>query len=237
MATLGLLSGVRHAQSLRTECRVKHAFESTPYTLISTVPFSRISRPSCRRGRARGPVEVSNFKFLKDLGFKKPSFLPDFGREKRKAILDRFFDKIDRPTYEELLAQNFRMQEEGGKKVYTRDDWIKLMCDTVAPAIPDWNWTHATDGYVDKDGFAIVIVQATGHHTGAPFVIPGSALPPLPADGKRFLLNQEVIRAKVEEGKITEFIVIPSEGAGPRALYVALGGKIPVPIPSDLSPP
>jgi hypothetical protein len=33
------------------------------------------------------------------------------------------------------------------------------MCDTVAPAIPDYNWTHATDGYVDKDGFAIVIVQ------------------------------------------------------------------------------
>lgn len=33
------------------------------------------------------------------------------------------------------------------------------MCDGVAPAIPDYNWTHATDGFVDKDGFAIVIVQ------------------------------------------------------------------------------
>ncbi len=33
------------------------------------------------------------------------------------------------------------------------------MCDVVLPAIPDFSWAHATNGEVDKDGWAIVTVQ------------------------------------------------------------------------------
>lgn len=53
------------------------------------------------------------------------------------------------------------------------------MCDTVAPAIPDYNWTHATDGYVDKDGYAIVIVQV---------------LAPVRGTGGSWLLNKTFVR-------------------------------------------
>ena len=67
-------------------------------------------------------VETQNFKFMKELGkflvllqpscwpgmhqarsmlrmpagLKKPAFLPDFGKEKRKALLDRFYTNFDR---------------------------------------------------------------------------------------------------------------------------------------------
>ncbi len=37
------------------------------------------------------------------------------------------------------------------------------MCEYVAPAIPDFNWTHATDAIIDKDYFAIVTVQVRMH--------------------------------------------------------------------------
>ena len=33
------------------------------------------------------------------------------------------------------------------------------MLNNVLAAIPDFKWTAATDGVVDKDGFAIVLVQ------------------------------------------------------------------------------
>lgn len=36
-------------------------------------------RPSSARVQNRTPLSVQNFKFMKDLGFKKPAFLPDFG--------------------------------------------------------------------------------------------------------------------------------------------------------------
>jgi hypothetical protein len=37
----------------------------------------------------------------------------------------------------------------------------------------------SADGAKDKDGYSIVIVQATGHHTGKAFSIPGSDLHPV----------------------------------------------------------
>ena len=45
--------------------------------------------------------------------------------------------------------------------------------------------------------------------------------------GKRFLLEEEKVRVKVEDGKIQRMEVLPSKGAGPLALYKALGGTVP----------
>lgn len=55
------------------------------------------------------------------------------------------------------------------------------------------------------DGFAIVAVKVSGHHTGAPFAPPG--LPPVPADGRRAALEQELMRVRVEGGRIREIEV------------------------------
>ena len=45
--------------------------------------------------------------------------------------------------------------------------------------------------------------------------------------GKRFLLEEEKVRVKVEDGKIQRMEVLPTKGAGPLALYRALGGTVP----------
>lgn len=173
---------------------------------------------------------MQSFAFAKALGLSKPRWLalPDFGLEKRRVVLDRFFGPINRQVYEELLDDGFKMREQlrdeaGHSRSYGKADWIELMCGCVAPAIPDFNWSAVSDGEVDKDGFAIVAVKVSGHHTGAPFAPPG--LPPVPADGRRAALEQELMRVRVEGGRIREIEVLPSEGAGPLALYRALGGE------------
>ncbi|KAK9811198.1 hypothetical protein WJX73_009495 [Symbiochloris irregularis] len=161
---------------------------------------------------------------MKQLGLKKPDFLPDFGQEKRKAVLDRFFTNLDHDTYNEILADNFTLQERRpGAKAYNKKDYINLALDTVKPSIPDFTWTHATNGSKDKSDFSLVTVQATGRFTGKPFVLPG--LPQLEPTGEKFLLAEERQMVKVEDGKIVKIEVLPQEGAGPRALYKALGGK------------
>jgi hypothetical protein len=38
-------------------------------------------------------------------------------------------------------------------------DYIKLLCDCVLPAVPDFSWGHASNGEVDRDGYCIVTVQ------------------------------------------------------------------------------
>jgi hypothetical protein len=38
-------------------------------------------------------------------------------------------------------------------------DWKSFMLDCVLPAIPDFTWSAATDGTVDRDGYAIVVVK------------------------------------------------------------------------------
>jgi hypothetical protein len=50
-----------------------------------------------------------------------------------------------------------------------------------------------------------VHLQATGHHTGEPLVMPG--LEPLPPSGKHFCLAEEVQKVKVEGDKVTEIQV------------------------------
>ena len=99
------------------------------------------------------------------------------------------------------------------------------MCNRIAPAIPDFKWSAATDGEIAVDGFALVFIDATGHHTGAPLDL-GSHLEPLPPSGKRFKLPQAIKKVKVEGGKILEIRAIGEEGTGPLAIYTALGGKL-----------
>ena len=99
------------------------------------------------------------------------------------------------------------------------------MCNRIAPAIPDFSWTAATDGEMADDGFSIVTVQVTGHHNGAPLDL-GPILTPLPAEGKRIHLPPAVKKVKVEGGKIQEIRAVGGENAGPFALYKALGGVV-----------
>jgi hypothetical protein len=65
-----------------------------------------------------------------------------------------------------------------------------------------------------------VAVQVTGHHTGAPFALPG--LSPVEPSGRRVALGMQLLRVRLEKGRIREIVVLPSEGAGPLALYQAL---------------
>lgn len=84
---------------------------STPLTAFSQTPpaiskgsaaparFSvRLRRGSHRAEPRQGPVSVQSFAFAKALGLSKPRWLalPDFGLEKRRAVLDRFFGPINR---------------------------------------------------------------------------------------------------------------------------------------------
>jgi hypothetical protein len=98
------------------------------------------------------------------------------------------------------------------------------MCNRVAPAIPDFTWTPATDGVVDAEGYAIVEVEPVGHHTGAPLDLGRRDLPPIPPTGGRFKLPVAVKRVRVEDGVIREIRTVGGEDAGPLALYRAVGG-------------
>ena len=100
------------------------------------------------------------------------------------------------------------------------------MCNRVDPAIPDFTWTPATDGAVADDGYAVVEVEAAGHHTGDLFCL-GSKLPPIPPSGIRFRLPPTMHKVKVENGQIQEIITLGGEDPGPVALYKALGGSVP----------
>ncbi|KAK9815232.1 hypothetical protein WJX72_000391 [[Myrmecia] bisecta] len=188
-----------------------------------------VSQPavsSSGRESGSGKLEVQAFKFMKQLGLKKPAFLPDFGKDKRVALLDRFYTNADEATYNELLADDFELVSVGKKtETYNKQQWKDLLLKYTLPAIPDFNFTHATDGSKDDEGYCIVTVQATGHHTGKPFELPG--LPPIPASNKRFALAEEKIKVKVEDGQIKQMVILPVKNAGPLALYKALGGKVP----------
>lgn len=187
-----------------------------------------VQRPAGKAHRQSRPavVEVLDFKFMKKLGLKKPEFLPDFGKDKRQAMLDRFFTSYDKDTVEELLSDNAQIVEQGPKsRVYNKSEWINLLVNHVVPAVPDYSWCHSTDGANDKQGFCTVRVQATGNHTGKPFRVPGSELPKVDARQKQFTLQETSLQVRVEGGKIQEIQMLPAEGAGFLALYEAVGGK------------
>ncbi|GAB5359782.1 hypothetical protein AAMO2058_000571700 [Amorphochlora amoebiformis] len=54
----------------------------------TTLPVRSLSAARCPKGLSR-PV-VAQFKFLKDLGIKKPDFLPDFGGPKKARMAEEF---------------------------------------------------------------------------------------------------------------------------------------------------
>ncbi|KAL4543663.1 hypothetical protein Ndes2437B_g01481 [Nannochloris sp. 'desiccata'] len=194
----------------------------------------RLGRQMPHQRQRRSTLQVVSWSFFKKLGLEKPSWLPDFGRPRRQRLLERFFGSIDRPTYEELLAQNFVMVEESDPhRTFSKQELIDFMCNRVAPAIPDFSWTAATDALVAKDGYMIVLVQATGHHNGAPLNV-GPAFPPVPPSGARVKLPPAVKKVKIEDGKITEIRAVGGkEGTGPLALYKAVGGVVPEKIPKE----
>ena len=94
------------------EAPLKCAHQSLNPTRIAPAP------------RHRRQVRIVSFGILKSLGFKKPAWLPDFGRSKRKAVLDRFFGPIDRATYEELLAPNFVVRQDYESRTYNRQGMV-----------------------------------------------------------------------------------------------------------------
>uniref|UniRef100_A0A383VVT1 Uncharacterized protein n=1 Tax=Tetradesmus obliquus TaxID=3088 RepID=A0A383VVT1_TETOB len=149
----------------------------------------------------------------------------DFNKKGRLEVIDKLYRNPSKASLEAVLADDFKMGEEGYTKKFTKADYIGLTAGVVLPAIPDFKWGHACSGDVDDDGFCIVTVQATGHHTGAPLAMPG--LEPLPPSGRHFCLAEEVQKVKVVGDKVAEIQVLPNKGAGPRALYAALGGKAP----------
>ena len=54
-------------------------------------------------------------------------------------------------------------------------------------------------------GYSVTLLcyfQASGHHTGAPLVMPG--LEPLPPSGKHFCLSEEAQKVKVQGSKVVE---------------------------------
>ncbi|CAL5223759.1 g6322 [Coccomyxa viridis] len=223
---MATLTGLHIRTPVSGQQRAAHLPSKIAFKPCNAAAFS-VHAP-CRSGRST-TLHIQNFKFLKNVGLKKPGFLPDFGKEKRKAVLDRFYTNFDAQTYDELLADGFELVDttEPNRK-YSKQDWKRLMLDHVIPAIPDFSWSHATDGTKDeKDGFSTVVVKATGHHTGQAFSLPTVDAPAVQPSGKKFQLAEEKIRVKVEDGQIQKMEVLGNKGAGPRALYEALGGKTP----------
>ncbi|GAB4819184.1 hypothetical protein N2152v2_006230 [Parachlorella kessleri] len=183
--------------------------------------------PHLRRSvLARSQVVAFTDGILKRLGLGPSSKPGDRESLERKAVLEGFFsDPGNGEVYDQLLAQDFQLHEDGSR-VYTKQDFKDIMLNNVLPAIPDFKWTAATDGVVDKGGFAIVLVQATGHHTGAALVIPGREdLPPVTPRGRRLSTKEGVLKVKVEGGKIRAISVLAQGGAGFLVLYRALAGE------------
>lgn len=142
-----------------------------------------------------------------------------------KQDLNEWYSHLDRETAERMLHQDFALYEAGHERKFGRRDYVSLMYDVILPAIPDFQWGHASNYEVDRDGYVLVTVQACGHHTGKPFSLPG--LPPIPASGRHFCLEEEAQMVRVENGQVKEIKVFPVRGAGPLALYEALGGEVP----------
>ncbi|KAL3138904.1 hypothetical protein ABBQ32_005726 [Trebouxia sp. C0010 RCD-2024] len=166
-------------------------------------------RPSVRNTRP-AVVKIVNFKFMKKLGLKKPEFLPDFGKDKRQAVIDKFFTHHDKSTLESILADDAQVVEQGAKlRTYNKSEWINLMANHVVPAVPDFKWGHSTDGSKDEDGYSIVTVQVEPKH-------------------EKFKLQEATLKVKVEDQKIQEIVMEPARGAGFLAMYEALGGKVSV---------
>lgn len=130
--------------------------------VLHRAPSSIVARP---RHHA---LEVQSFKFMKKLGLKKPEFLPDFGKDKRLAVLNSFFTTNDQITLEALLSDNVKIIEEGPQaRTYNKSEFVNLVCKHISPAIPDFDWGHSTSGENDKEGYAVVTCQVSQAQTAA----------------------------------------------------------------------
>eukprot|EP00470_Lotharella_oceanica_P002325 CAMPEP_0170177880 /NCGR_PEP_ID=MMETSP0040_2-20121228/11276_1 /TAXON_ID=641309 /ORGANISM="Lotharella oceanica, Strain CCMP622" /LENGTH=172 /DNA_ID=CAMNT_0010420727 /DNA_START=25 /DNA_END=543 /DNA_ORIENTATION=+ len=82
------------------------------------VPCSRpMFRMPSKTPRGRRDAMVAKFKFLKDLGIKKPDFLPDFGGPKKARMAEAFvlngFPASERaPTFEATIGGEVASAEE-----------------------------------------------------------------------------------------------------------------------------
>lgn len=145
-------------------------------------------------------------------------------KEKREKVLHQFYNNLNKECCVKLLADDFKMQELGSEKQFTKSDYLNLLYNIVLPAVPDFSWTAATNAETDSQGYCIVAVQASGHHTGGALVMPG--LPEVPPSGKHFCLSVETQKVLVDNGQVKEILVMPTKGAGPRALYYALSSHV-----------
>lgn len=152
----------------------------------------------------------------------------DGQKRRRLAAIDKLYRTLTKESMEEALADDFVMSEMGHARRFTKGDYVGMMTNVTLPAVPDFSWSAASTGDVADDGYCLVVVRASGHHTGGDLCLPG--LEPLPPSGKRFCLAEEVHKLKVDiTGRVTEIVVLPNKGAGPRAMYQALGGTLPAP--------
>lgn len=90
---------------------------------------------------------------------------------------------------------------------------IDLMCNRVSPAIPDFSWTPGTDGEVDDEGYAIVEIEPSGHHSGAPLDL-GHSYSIIQPSNKRIKLPLSILRVLVVDGgrRLKEVELVPRDG-------------------------
>uniref|UniRef100_A0A7S2P6F1 Uncharacterized protein n=1 Tax=Bigelowiella natans TaxID=227086 RepID=A0A7S2P6F1_BIGNA len=92
-----------------------------PHTRTAGIVFNHSPPPRCATATPRRSVynrDVSaNFKFLKDMGLKKPDFLPDFGGPKKARLAEEF---VASGFPESGRAESFTASV-GGKTVTTAE--------------------------------------------------------------------------------------------------------------------
>lgn len=76
-----------------------------------------------------------------------------------------------------------------------RCPWMTLSSLPLHPRFPD----------LPADGYCIVGVQISAHHTGAPFTLPG--LPEVAPSGRRVAMEPEFLRVRVEAEQVKEIVV------------------------------
>lgn len=119
------------------------------------------------QGPARGPagrgaLPILAWGALRKLGLQQPSFLPDFGREKRRALLLEVFGGTPASPAKAAALVDPRAaihaEWSGRMNTMTGAEFVGSL-EQVTASFPDFSFTAATDGAVDKQGWAIVAVQ------------------------------------------------------------------------------
>lgn len=149
--SLGLQRAVVQCQLQARPARPRHCFQQG----------QALVQGPARRAAGRGALPVVAWGVLRKLGLQKPSFLPDFGREKRCALLLDVFGTPASPAKAAgLVDPQAAVRTEWGGRVteMTGAEWVRTL-EEVTVSFPDLSFTAATDGAIDKQGWAIVAVQ------------------------------------------------------------------------------